>query len=227
MSAGGALIGLTGGIGSGKTTVANAFAALGAAVVDVDQIAHALTQAEGAAMVKIRQQFGAGVIASSGALDRAAMRQLVFTDPKARNQLEAILHPMIATQTRETLIAADGPYRIVVVPLLVEKGNWLDQVDRVLVVDCPESLQVERVMQRSALTQSQVQAIMAAQASRAQRLEHADDIIENAAQPEAILAQVATLHRRYLELNAERSRSSGLSSRPAYRTLCPPGGSDS
>jgi len=201
------LVGLTGGIGSGKTTVANLFGALGVPLIDTDVIAHDLTGPDGAAMPAIRDAFGARVVAPDGRLDRAAMRALAFEDPAARKRLEAILHPMIREATMRGVAAAAGsPYAIVVVPLLVESGAWRRWLDRVLVVDCPVELQISRVMQRSALERQQVEAIIAAQASREQRLAAADDVVENAADAAALDPQVRRLHANYLELAASRRR---------------------
>jgi len=165
-----ALIGLTGGIGSGKSTVADAFAALGAGVVDTDQIAHRLTAPNGAAMPAIVAEFGPTIVDTMGAMDRSAMRRIVFSDPLARRRLEAILHPMIGAESARALEAVDGPYRIVVVPLLVEGRHWRSRVDRILVVDCPKPLQIERVIQRSGLALEQIDAILDAQATREERL---------------------------------------------------------
>jgi len=195
-----ALIGLTGGIGSGKSTVADAFAALGAGVVDTDQIAHLLTAPNGAAMPAILAEFGPNVVDTTGAMDRSAMRRLVFSDPLARRRLEAILHPMIGTETTHALEAVDGPYRIVVVPLLVEGRHWRSRVDRVLVVDCPRALQIERVIQRSGLALEQIEAILDAQATREERLAQADDVIDNAGAPEALTDQINALHTEYYQL---------------------------
>jgi len=195
-----ALIGLTGGIGSGKSTVADAFAALGAGVVDTDQIAHLLTAPNGAAMPAILAEFGPNVVDTTGAMDRSAMRRLVFSDPLARRRLEAILHPMIGTETTHALEAVDGPYRIVVVPLLVEGHHWRSRVDRVLVVDCPRALQIERVIQRSGLALEQIEAILDAQATREERLAQADDVIDNAGAPEALTDQINALHAEYYQL---------------------------
>ena len=195
-----ALIGLTGGIGSGKSTVADAFAALGAGVVDTDQIAHLLTAPNGAAMPAILAEFGPNVVDTTGAMDRSAMRRLVFSDPLARRRLEAILHPMIGTETTHALEAVDGPYRIVVVPLLVEGRHWRSRVDRVLVVDCPRALQIERVIQRSGLALEQIEAILDAQATREERLAQADDVIDNAGAPEALTDQINALHAEYYQL---------------------------
>jgi dephospho-CoA kinase len=195
-----ALIGLTGGIGSGKSTVADAFAALGAGVVDTDQIAHLLTAPNGAAMPAILAEFGPKVVDTTGAMDRSAMRRLVFSDPLARRRLEAILHPMIGTETTHALEAVDGPYRIVVVPLLVEGHHWRSRVDRVLVVDCPRALQIERVIQRSGLALEQIEAILDAQATREERLAQADDVIDNAGAPGALTDQINALHAEYYQL---------------------------
>ena len=195
-----ALIGLTGGIGSGKSTVADAFAALGAGVVDTDQVAHRLTAPNGDAMPAIVAEFGPSVVAPTGAMDRSAMRRLVFSDPLARRRLEAILHPMIGAETTRALEAVDGPYRIVVVPLLVEGRHWRSRVDRVLVVDCPRALQIERVIQRSGLTLEQIEAILGAQATREERLSQADDVIDNAGSPAALPDQINALHTKYCQL---------------------------
>jgi dephospho-CoA kinase len=199
------LVGLTGGIGSGKSTVADRFADLGVPLVDTDVIAHELTAPGGAAIAAIRDAFGPEVIAADGRLDRAAMRERAFADPSARRQLEAILHPMIRAETmRGIAAAAQRPYVIVVVPLLVESGAWRSWLDRVLVVDCPVEVQIERVIRRSALPRAQVEAIIAAQASREQRLQAADDVVDNGGDPSLIESQVRALHARYMAL-AERA----------------------
>lgn len=203
--AGSLLIGLTGGIGSGKTTVANLFADRGAALVDADLIAHALTAPGGAAISPIARSFGPGVITSDGRLDRAAMRALVFSDPEARTRLEAILHPMIRAQAMAALEQAEGLYVMLVVPLMVESGVWLERIDRLLVVDCPTNLQIDRVMSRSALSREQVLAIMATQASREARLKAADDTIDNRGAPETLAPQVDALHAIYCSLAKART----------------------
>jgi len=201
------LVGLTGGIGSGKTTVADLFGALGVPLIDTDLIAHRLTGPGGAAMPAIRDAFGAPVIAADGRLDRAAMRELAFADPAARSRLEAILHPMIRAETvRGIAQAAAAPYAIVVVPLLVESGSWHQWLDRVLVVDCPVQTQIERVMRRSALARAQVEAIVAAQASRERRLAAADDVVDNDGDAAGLEPQVRELHARYLALAAAAAR---------------------
>jgi dephospho-CoA kinase len=197
-----ALIGLTGGIGSGKSTVADAFAALGAGVVDTDQIAHRLTAPNGTAMPAILAEFGPSVADSTGAMDRSVMREIVFSDPLARKRLEAILHPMIGAESTRALEAVDGPYRIVVVPLLVEGRHWRSRVDRVLVVDCPRALQIERVIQRSGLALEQIEAILDAQATREERLAQADDVIDNSGLPAELPGQIQALHATYCQLRS-------------------------
>lgn len=191
------IVGLTGGIGSGKSAATARFAARGAAVVDTDAIAHALTAAGGAAMPAIRDAFGAGVAAADGSLDRAAMRSLAFSQPAARERLEAILHPMIRTESTRQCTAASSPYVILAVPLLIESGSYRERCDRICVVDCPEALQIERVRARSGLDETQIRAIMRAQASRAERLAAADDVIDNSGTLEALHARVDALDVLY------------------------------
>jgi len=193
-------VGLTGGIGSGKSAAADEFARLGAAVVDTDRIAHELTRAGGAAIAGVRELFGDSVIAPDGAVDRKALRERVFTDPQAKRRLEALLHPMIREQSARRIAAATEPYVVHVVPLLVESPDYRKRVQRVLVVDCPEPMQVERVRKRSGLSGDEVQAIVRSQASRAQRLAAADDVIDNSGTIAALQKQVETLHRIYLRL---------------------------
>jgi dephospho-CoA kinase len=193
-------VGLTGGIGSGKTTVANMFAARGAAVIDSDLIAHELTMPGGIAIPAISAQFGSDFIASTGALDRARMRELVFADPLAKQRLEAILHPMINAECEKAALAAQGLYILFVVPLLIESRTWRDRVARILVVDCPEQQQLIRVMNRNGLSESQVRAIMATQATRAQRLAAADDILLNDGDAAALAPQIERLHTLYVSL---------------------------
>ena len=173
-------IGLTGGIGSGKSTVARRFAALGAQLVDTDALAHELTAPGGAAIAAIAAAFGAGLIGPDGAMDRARMRALVFARPEERRRLEAILHPMIAEATRARASrAAAGQAVVFDVPLLTESGTWRARVDRVVVVDCAEATQVARVVQRSGWTAEAVERTIAQQASRAQRRAIADAVIVN------------------------------------------------
>ena len=196
------VVGLTGGIGSGKSAAADEFARLGATVVDTDAIAHELTAAGGAALPEIERVFGRDALDASGAMDRPRMRERVFADPAARRMLEELLHPMIREESRRRIQAAPGPYVIHVVPLLVESKDFRDRVHRVLVVDCPEELQVARVRARSALPEAQIRAIMASQAKRAERLAAADDVIDNSGSLDALRKQVADLHRRYVEYSA-------------------------
>ncbi len=172
-------IGLTGGIGSGKSKVADWLAEWGAAVIDTDRIAHDLTASGGAAIEPLRAAFGTKAIGSDGALDRDWMRACVFADPAARQRLEAVLHPMIDQAVRDQASRARGLYLVFVVPLLVESGRWRDRVDRICVVDCDPETQVSRVRARSGLTRDTIERIMSAQASRADRLAAADDVIIN------------------------------------------------
>lgn len=193
-------VGLTGGIGSGKSTVADRFAAHGVPVIDTDVIARELTAPGGAALEAVRAAFGDSVMQAEGALDRAALRRRVFADAAARRQLEAILHPLIRDRVDRARAQAKAPYVLIVIPLLVETGGYRDLLDRVLVVDCPEALQIARVMARSGLERGEVEAILAAQAGRAERLSEADDVIENAGSPASLDAQVMAMHQRFLAL---------------------------
>lgn len=198
-------VGLTGGIGSGKSTVADLFAELGVPVIDTDVIARQLTVPGGAALEAIRAAFGEDVMLADGMLDRAALRRRVFADVAARRQLEAILHPRIRQTVEQSLATLDAPYALIVIPLLVETGSYRDVLRRVLVVDCPETLQVARVMARSGLARDEVDAILAAQAGRAERLAAADDVIVNDAPAAALRAKVTALHQRYLACAAAPS----------------------
>ncbi len=191
------VIGLTGGIGSGKSTVAAILCGLGATLVDTDEISRSLTAAGGAAMDRVGAEFGTEYLGADGSLDRAAMRALAFRDPQARARLEAILHPAIRAAADAALGAASGPYALVVVPLLFETRGYRDRVARVLVVDCPEDLQVERTAARSHLAAGEVRAIMAAQWPRWRRLQMADDVVWNGAGPLALQSQCARLHVLY------------------------------
>ncbi|MGZ3159356.1 MAG: dephospho-CoA kinase [Burkholderiaceae bacterium] len=193
-------IGLTGGIGSGKTTVANLFGAKGAAVIDTDHIAHQLTHAGGSALPAIRAQFGEDFLTPEGAMDRAKMREHVFADPVAKKRLESILHPLIRMETARAAKQATGEYLLFVVPLLVESGTWKDQVSRILVVDCPEELQIKRVVQRNGLTESQVRAIIATQATREARRAVADDILLNDGDAASLAPEIDRLHSLYASL---------------------------
>jgi dephospho-CoA kinase len=193
-------VGLTGGIGSGKTTVADMLEARGAAIIDTDRIAHQLTMPGGAAIPEIHARFGAAFLTPEGAMDRAKMREYVFAEPAARTRLEAILHPLIHIETERAAAEARGIYPVFVVPLLVESGKWKQRLSRVLVVDCKEEVQISRVMRRSGLPESQVRAIMAAQVPREVRVAAGDDIINNDGDPSALDPQVERLHALYASL---------------------------
>ena len=201
------VVGLTGGIGSGKSTVADVFVAEGAGLVDTDAIAHELTGPGGAAMPAIAEAFGNEVVTYDGALDRAAMRRLVFARPEAKKRLEGMLHPLIRQLATQRCRDSAAPYVVLAVPLLAETGAYRDFYDRVAVVDCPEALQIERVMTRSGLSEHEVRAIMANQASRAQRLALADDVIVNSAGLGELLAQIKALNVKYMQLSAEKVKA--------------------
>jgi dephospho-CoA kinase len=195
------VVGLTGGIGSGKSAAAAEFERLGATVVDTDAISHALTGRNGAALPDIERIFGRQFISAGGELDRKKMRELVFSDARARRSLEGLLHPMIREESKRRIAAATGPYVVHVVPLLVESGEYGRRVDRVLVVDSPEEAQLARVRERG-LTEDAVRSIMKSQVSRAERLAAADDVIDNAGTLEALRKQVGALHQKYLQFRA-------------------------
>jgi len=192
------IVGLTGGIGSGKSTVAEGLARMGASVVDTDEISRELTGPAGAAMPAVQAAFGARFVTAEGTLDRAAMRSLAFEDPTARARLEAILHPAIRARADALLAEARGPYALVVVPLLFETRGYLDRVARVLVVDCPEPLQAERTSARSGLEAGEVARIMAAQWPRWRRLQMADDVIWNGGEQAALGPQCERVNAFYL-----------------------------
>ncbi len=203
-------IGLTGGIGCGKSTVANLFAARGATIVDTDEIAHSLTAANGAAMPALLAQFGARLRRCARRDGpRQDARSWYFPIRSAKARLEAILHPRIRAATLAAAAGATGSYVIFAVPLLVESGGWVERVNRVLVIDCLESLQVARVMQRNGLSEAQVKAIMATQATRAMRLAAADDVIDNNGDLAALEPQIALLHEVYLAFS---KRMAGMAS---------------
>jgi dephospho-CoA kinase len=193
-------IGLTGGIGCGKTTVAAVFERLGAAVVDTDEIARTLTAPRGAAMEAIAREFGERFVAADGALDRAAMRDLVFEDPAARARLEAILHPAIRTEGERRIEAAASAYALVAVPLLFETGGWVARVARTVAVDCDEELQVLRASARPGMSADRVRSVMRAQWPRWRRLQNADDIVWNGGTLQALTPQCERLHARYERL---------------------------
>jgi len=197
-------IGLTGGIGSGKTTVAGLFASHGAGLVDTDEISHQLTAAGQPAVSEIARKFGREFVAPDGSLDRARMRKLVFDDPSKRKDLEALLHPLIRQESLRQVCDVTAPYVIVVVPLLLESAGYKGIIDRVVVVDCDPETQVRRVMQRSGLTRNEVLSVIASQASRETRLRAADDVIRNDSDIAGLREQVDALHSKYLGLAAER-----------------------
>jgi dephospho-CoA kinase len=197
------VVGLTGGIGSGKSAVADAFAALGIDVTDTDRLAHALTEPGRAGHAAVLAEFGPECRRPDGTLDRARLRERVFADADARARLEAILHPLIRAAARAEVAHWRGPYGLLVVPLLLERGGLSGVVDRVLVVDCAEDEQVRRVVTRSGLAPGEVRAIMATQLPRAERLARADDVIDNSGPLSAIARNVAELDRRYRALAAD------------------------
>jgi dephospho-CoA kinase len=200
-------VGLTGGIGSGKSTVADRFASFGVAIVDADAAAHKLTAPHGDAIEPIRAAFGAAFIDTTGALDRAAMRAHVFTNPSERLRLEAILHPMIRAACDRERADARSDYVMLVVPLLFESGKRAGTLQRTLVVSCDESVQIERVMRRSGLTESEVRAIIATQMPAADRLARADDVIDNSGSPDQLEAPVRLLHEHYLAAAASHHQA--------------------
>lgn len=205
------IIGVTGGIGCGKSTVTARFAALGAGIVDTDTISHQLTAAAGAALPALRAHFGAAIFRPDGQLDRDALRQRVFADSAERQALESILFPLIRSHTWQQCAehAARHPYLLLVVPLLLAPAAqpYRQRCDRILVIDCSRAQQIERVMARSGLSADEVEAIIAAQATRAARQAAADDLIDNSGPPERLTQPIAELHRHYLELAAEKVKA--------------------
>lgn len=193
-------VGLTGGIGSGKTTVANLFGEHGVALIDADAIAHQITAPRGIAIGPIRATFGEQTLTAEGAMDRDKMRALAFSDDTAKRKLEAILHPLIAAESRRQRAVATSPYVMLVIPLLFESGSWNKRMQRTLLVDCPEEMQIARVIQRNGLSSEQIRAIMDKQMSRAERLALADDVIDNSGDGSNLAEAVRQLHERYLEL---------------------------
>ena len=198
------VVGLTGGIGSGKTAVADAFGKLGVEVVDTDQLAHRLSASGQPGFDAIRAAFPNLALLANGEIDRAALRHLVFADSAARDRLEHSLHPLIGAEAKRQVANWKGAYGLIVVPLLLEHEGLRRIVDRILVVDCPEEEQVRRVVARSGLSPGEVNAIMATQIPRDQRLAAADDVLDNAGAPDAIAPQVRSLDRRYRELATAR-----------------------
>ena len=194
-------VALTGGIASGKSTVADLFAALGVPVIDTDVIARQVVEPSQPALAEIAATFGPDVLDADGRLDRRRMRERIFADPDAKRRLEAILHPAIRAEMEQQSMAAQGPYQVLVIPLLTEGGRR-DHVDRVLLVDVPEELQIQRLMMRDGVSHEQAQASLNAQATRAQRLALADDVIRNTGRVDGLREQVAELHGKYLRLAA-------------------------
>lgn len=215
MSAVGAtyVVGLTGGIGSGKSTVAAAFAALGVAVIDADAVSHQLSRAGAPGWAGIRDRLGERFIGADGEVDRPALRAAVFSDPALRRRLESILHPLIRAEVDRQVAASNSEYAILMVPLLIESGEYRSRIDRLLVVDCTEEEQVRRVVARSGLAPQEVRAIMAAQVDRATRLAAADDVIDNSGDPASIAQRVRDLDGRYRLL----ARQAGA--RPGHPTV--------
>lgn len=195
-------VGLTGGIASGKTTVARRFAELGVPVIDADEVARAVVAPGQPALAAAIDRFGDGILAADGSLERRALRRLVFADATARRDLEAILHPAIRAEMELRRAAVVGPYVILAIPLLIEGGDARSRVERILVVDVDEAVQLARVQARDGCTADEARAIIAAQASRAARLVAADDVIDNSGDLAALHAAVDALHRRYLALAA-------------------------
>jgi dephospho-CoA kinase len=194
-------VALTGGIASGKTTVADLFAALGVPVIDTDVIAREVVEPGQPALARVVEAFGPEALGSDGRLDRRRLRERIFADPDARRRLEAVLHPAIRAEMERQSLAAGGPYQVLVIPLLTE-GRRRDHVDRVLLVDVPEELQVERLMGRDGVSREQAQASLDAQATRAERVAMADDVLSNTGRPEDLRVVVAGLHAQYLQLAA-------------------------
>ena len=194
------VVGLTGGIGSGKSAVSAEFARLGVTIVDTDAIAHELTGPGGAAIPEVKRLFGNAFVDATGAMDRERMRELVFSDPAQKQRLETLLHPMIRAESDRRIAASTGPYVLHVVPLLIESPGYRERVGRVLVVDCPEAIQISRVRQRSGLPEAEIRRIIASQIQREKRLAAADDVIDNSDSISALQQQVRKLHETYLEL---------------------------
>jgi len=193
-------IGLTGGIASGKTTVAQRFMELGVPVIDADEAARAVVEPGKPGLAEVLKRFGSGVVTEKGELDRRAVRNLIFHDPGARRDLEAILHPLIRADMELSAQQAVGPYIVMAIPLLVEGGSH-DRVDRILVVDVDEAVQLQRVMVRDGCTDQQARAILASQASRSARLATADDVLPNTGTVTDLRRAVDQLHERYLLLS--------------------------
>ncbi len=203
--AGPLVVALIGGVAAGKSTVAAEFAALGAAVIDTDALAHALTAPAGAALPALVTAFGPDILANDGSMDRRAMRARVFADAGARRVLEGILHPLVGAAATRALAEVQEAYALLAVPLFVETGRWRTRVQRVLAVDCPVELQRQRALQRPGITAAEVDAILVAQASRGERLAVADDVIDNSREAADLRPKVVALHQLYLGLAGARA----------------------
>lgn len=199
------VIGLTGGIGCGKSLASQYFSGLGICVIDTDVIARTITQPNGKAMTEIKTVFDISYLTKDGALDREKMRRLIFSDKNARLRLEKILHPIILSETVQQVACAHSPYVVVVIPLLFETKDYDTIVHRILVIDCDEQQQISRVMARSNLSEQQVKSIMATQVSRKERLQKADDIITNNQDADYLKIEVDRLHSKYLSLSNQCS----------------------
>jgi dephospho-CoA kinase len=206
------IIGLTGGIGSGKTTVANAFAVLGVPIVDTDEISHSISRPGQPGSEAVLAAFGTAYIDPQGAIDRQALRQLVFADPASRRRLEQLMHPLIRSTAIKQIngLPANTPYAILVVPLLFETGSYSELISRSISVDCPEALQIQRVMQRSGLSEAMARSIMSSQLNRESRNTQADDIIDNTGTELELTQRVEQLHSVYLQLANTRHHGSRL-----------------
>ena len=205
------LVGLTGGIGSGKTAVSDLLGELGAGIIDTDLISHQITAPNGLAIPAIQQEFGPEFINTDGALDRPKMRALVFAKPEARKALEAITHPLIRQETAkqaQELSKSGVPYLVFAVPLLIESKNWQNLVDYVVVVDCPEEVQIKRVMHRNNLSRADVEKILGAQTSRKERLACANAVIENQGSLDQLASQVRQLNQKILQIQKDLLSSS-------------------
>jgi dephospho-CoA kinase len=198
------VVGLTGGIAAGKSTATAFFQEHGVPVIDADEVARDVVASGTPGLAAVTGAFGTQILQADGTLDRRRLRDVVFADPAQRQRLEAILHPLIQTEIRTRLQQASGPYCILAVPLLIESPNLRALVQRILVVDLPQQVQVARLMQRDGMTSAQCQAILAAQATRAQRLDAADDVVDNAGGVADLARQLDILHARYQELAAQR-----------------------
>lgn len=195
------IVGLTGGIGSGKTTVSDVFQELGIEVVDADVVSRELTAVNGRAIPEIIQKFGPAAVSPDGSMNRKFVRELVFSDPEAKTTLENILHPLIRKECLRRLDASQSPYTILSIPLLIESPFWRSSIDRLLVVEAPEDVRIKRVVRRSRLTPEAVKKIISTQATTADRLEAADDIIENVGLLKDLKSSVFKLHTLYLDLS--------------------------